>query len=187
MAEVSIMVGGRRYQMACEDGQEDRLRALARRIDEEAQALAGSGQVSEPRLLLMAALMLADKLDETEQALETAEAAPAPAPAPAAPPVIDQDLFAVSRAEAAETEAAIADIVAAARKIEEIGTRVGPTFQPDPPPSAGPGDKADDDDEADDFDDEEGVDEDADKDENPVALSPRARRAMRRAQRRQPG
>jgi len=79
MAEISIKVGGRHYQMACEDGQEDHLRSLAARIDNEAQSMMGTGQISEARLLLMSALMVADQLDEAEHALRAAPPGDAPA------------------------------------------------------------------------------------------------------------
>ncbi|WP_340108739.1 cell division protein ZapA [Pikeienuella sp. HZG-20] len=73
MAEVSIRISGRAYQIVCDDGQEARVAALAQRIDDEATALAASGgRITEARLLLMSALMLADKLDETEAALRDA-------------------------------------------------------------------------------------------------------------------
>ena len=69
MAEVSITVAGRSYALVCDPGEEARLADVARRVDREAQALmSGGGQLSEARLLLMTALMLADKLDEAEAA-----------------------------------------------------------------------------------------------------------------------
>ena len=84
MGEVSVSVAGRAYHLVCEDGEEDRLRALASRIDAEAAQFRSSGAaVPEARLLLMSALMLADKLEESEAALEAAQAGSAP---PAAPP-----------------------------------------------------------------------------------------------------
>lgn len=65
MATVDVTVGGRPYQLACEDGQERHLAALAAMVDTEARALASQiGVVGEPKLLLMAALMIADKLKE---------------------------------------------------------------------------------------------------------------------------
>jgi len=77
MGEVTISVAGRAYQVVCEDGEEDRLTAIASRVDREAQAFGGATpSLSEPRLLLMCALLLADKLDEIES---TPQAAPAPA------------------------------------------------------------------------------------------------------------
>jgi len=100
MADVSVGVGGRRYVLACEAGEERRLEALAARIDAEAQAL--SAKLTQPpneaRLLLMAALMIADRLDEAETALAAerdarAEAAP-PQAGPAAQAAPDgHDLF----------------------------------------------------------------------------------------------
>ncbi len=54
MGEVTISVAGRAYQVVCEDGEEDRLTAIAARVDQEAQAFGGATpSLSEPRLLLM--------------------------------------------------------------------------------------------------------------------------------------
>lgn len=70
MATVDVTVGGRQYQLACEDGQEAHLTAVAALVDAEARALSRQvGVVGEARLLLMAALMIADRLrDATETA-----------------------------------------------------------------------------------------------------------------------
>jgi cell division protein ZapA len=65
MAEVALAIGGRSYTIACRDGGEDHLRALAARVDakvEEARGVVGSA--SEVRQLLFAALLLADDLSE---------------------------------------------------------------------------------------------------------------------------
>ena len=68
MAEVTVDVGGRSYRLACENGEEDHLTALASRIDAEARRLVRSmGQMPEGRLMLMAALMVADKLHDAEK------------------------------------------------------------------------------------------------------------------------
>ena len=65
MAEVTIEVGGRRYDVACRDGEEAQLRNLARMVDEKAeQARAIVGAVNESRQLLLAALLLADELSD---------------------------------------------------------------------------------------------------------------------------
>lgn len=73
MAEVSVNISGRSYRIGCDSGQEERVKSLAARIDAEAKALsAGGGQITESRLLLMSALMLADKLDEAEAAASQA-------------------------------------------------------------------------------------------------------------------
>lgn len=94
MGEVTISVAGRAYQVVCEDGEEDRLTAIAARVDREAQAFGGATpSLSEPRLLLMCALLLADKLDEVESA-------PQAAPAPAASAGAEVDMAFVDEATA---------------------------------------------------------------------------------------
>ena len=65
MAQVSISVNGRDYQIACEDGEEEHIAYLAQYINHHVDNLVESvGQVGEARLLLMAALVLADELSE---------------------------------------------------------------------------------------------------------------------------
>ncbi len=65
MATVDVTVGGRQYQLACEDGQEAHLASVAAMVDAEAKALSKQiGVMGEARLLLMAALMIADKLKD---------------------------------------------------------------------------------------------------------------------------
>lgn len=77
MGEVTISVAGRAYQVVCEDGEENRLAAIAARVDHEAQAFGGATpSLSESRLLLMCALLLADKLDEVETAPQAAPPPP---------------------------------------------------------------------------------------------------------------
>ena len=39
MAQVSVTINGRRFNMACEDGQEDHLTALAREFDTRIEGL----------------------------------------------------------------------------------------------------------------------------------------------------
>ena len=68
MAEVTIEVGGRRYDVACRDGEEEQLRNLARLVDEKARrAHASVGGMNEARQLLLAALLLADELNDLRQ------------------------------------------------------------------------------------------------------------------------
>jgi cell division protein ZapA len=68
MAEVSIEVGGRRYDVACRDGEEPQLRRVALLVDQKAeQARSAVGNANESRLLLLAALLLADELNDVRQ------------------------------------------------------------------------------------------------------------------------
>lgn len=68
MGQVVVDIGGRRYPLSCRDGDEAHLAALAASIAEKAEGLTGSlGAMSESRLLLMAALMVADELHEARR------------------------------------------------------------------------------------------------------------------------
>jgi cell division protein ZapA len=59
---VNVMVNSRAYTIACDDGEEDHLRELAAHVDAKVKELLTSvGQVGEARLLLMAALLIADE------------------------------------------------------------------------------------------------------------------------------
>lgn len=79
MAQIEILVNERIYKVACQDGQEDRLRRLAAHLDQEAQTLARDlGQIGEARLLLLAALTVCDELFEVRDKLAAAEAGALP-------------------------------------------------------------------------------------------------------------
>ena len=63
MAQVDVSVNGQSYRIACEDGQEDRLVDLAAMVDGKVLYLVNQiGQVGSNRLLVMAALIIADEL-----------------------------------------------------------------------------------------------------------------------------
>lgn len=65
MAEVTLSIAGRNYAISCRDGEEPHLRTLAERVDRKAtEARSAVGDTSEPRLLLLSALLLADELHE---------------------------------------------------------------------------------------------------------------------------
>ena len=70
MATVTVEVNGRSYAVGCADGQEERVVALARQFDQHVRSVADSvGQVGDLRLFLMAALLLADELQDARTAL----------------------------------------------------------------------------------------------------------------------
>ena len=78
MATVTVEVNGRPYAVGCADGQEDRVKALARQFDGHVRQVAGEvGHVGDIRLFLMAGLLLADELLEIRSA---GGGAPAAAP-----------------------------------------------------------------------------------------------------------
>ena len=79
MAEVSITIAGRAYDLFCEDGEETELRRLAAIVEAKAiQAQDLVGSASEARTLLFAALFLAD---DAGSAQKPAVASPTPQPA----------------------------------------------------------------------------------------------------------
>lgn len=68
MGQINVTIGGRSYPLACRDGEEERLTKLAAHVDAKATELAGTlGQMSEPRLLLMSAILIADEVFESRE------------------------------------------------------------------------------------------------------------------------
>lgn len=62
MATVTVQVNGNGYVVGCEDGQEPHVETLAREFDAKVREVAQQvGKVTELRLFLMAALVLADE------------------------------------------------------------------------------------------------------------------------------
>jgi cell division protein ZapA len=67
MAQVTISLNGRDYPIACGEGEEARIRELAREIDGRIKGFVGQmGQVGEARLLVLALLTLADEVADTK-------------------------------------------------------------------------------------------------------------------------
>ena len=65
MPLVNVLVNGRAYTVACDEGEEAHVRELGQYVDKRVRELSGSvGQVGDARLLLMAALVVADELAE---------------------------------------------------------------------------------------------------------------------------
>ena len=74
MGQVNATIAGRQYRLACEDGQEDHLLALAKDIDTRIIDLRRKfGEIGDTRLTVMAALMLADEMTETRQKFRVLE------------------------------------------------------------------------------------------------------------------
>ncbi len=74
MPEIEIEIGGRTFEVACQEGEEHYLRFAAKMLDEEAAVLTAQiGRIPEARMLLMAGLMLADKTAGMQDKLREAE------------------------------------------------------------------------------------------------------------------
>jgi cell division protein ZapA len=74
MGQVTVTIAGKVYRMACGDGEEAHLEGLAAlydsRIDEMRKGL---GELGDMRLHVMAALMLADEMQDAKKRLAAAE------------------------------------------------------------------------------------------------------------------
>ncbi len=123
MADLDIIIGGRSFTVACQEGEEHFLRTAAAMLDSEAQPLVGQlGRLPEGRLLLMAGLMLADRTAAVEDELRTLRARlqeiedrPAPKPTRVEVPVIPQSVTDTLAEMAARTEAMADRLEEAAR------------------------------------------------------------------------
>ncbi|MGI4877680.1 MAG: cell division protein ZapA [Janthinobacterium lividum] len=83
MGQVRVGIGGRSYPLSCGDGEEEHIAALAALLSAKADELtAAIGTMSEPRLLLMAGIQVADELFAARNGGATASAAPEPKAAP---------------------------------------------------------------------------------------------------------
>ncbi|MFZ2108294.1 MAG: cell division protein ZapA [Roseiarcus sp.] len=64
MSQVSVTIDGRKYR-ACNEGEEARLESLADMIDEKiGEMRTAFGEIGDQRLVIMAALTIADNLAE---------------------------------------------------------------------------------------------------------------------------
>jgi cell division protein ZapA len=72
MAQVSVTIDGRKYRLACNEGEEARLEQLAGMVDDKINELRRAfGEIGDQRLVVMAALTFADQYAEARAAAET--------------------------------------------------------------------------------------------------------------------
>ena len=70
MADVRLSIASREYIVTCKDGEEPHLQTLGAMVDDMARTAGGaSGGLNESRSLLFSALLLADKLHESNQSV----------------------------------------------------------------------------------------------------------------------
>lgn len=113
MPDVTISIGGRDFQVACQTGEEHFLRAAAAMLNAEAEPLVQQmGRLPEARMLLMSGLMLADKTAALEDEnrdlkarLAAIEARPVPPAEKVEVPVIPPQVFETMAEIAARAEA----------------------------------------------------------------------------------
>ncbi|MGE5369131.1 MAG: cell division protein ZapA [Chloroflexota bacterium] len=72
MAAVIVNIAGRTYRLSCDDGEEPRLEQLARYVEGKIYSMRDSfKEVGEPRLVVMAALAIADEAEDARNKVET--------------------------------------------------------------------------------------------------------------------
>ncbi len=137
MAEISVRINNRQYKVACPDGQEERLGRLASYLDQRVVGLAGQAgggpAPGEAQLLVIASLMMADELGESQQDLNLLRAAPPQVkeiPDPASVRAAEAARATASAAEAklagalAAEDKVAAGVEALAEKIERMAERL---------------------------------------------------------------
>jgi len=119
MSQVTVTINGRQFRMACEDGQESHLEALAADFDQRIERMRKNfGEIGDTRLSVMAALTVADELAETSARLQQLEQELATL----------QDVRVGSAERATATQAAVAAALnSAAERIERITRRLNQT------------------------------------------------------------
>ena len=119
MPEVNVEINGRKYRMACEDGQEAHLLGLAERFNRHVDAFKGDfGEIGDTRLTVMAGIAVMDELAEAERRIAA----------------LKQDIASLSQAgeeltsESEDLERSFAKrLNEVARKIEAIATAIDET------------------------------------------------------------
>ena len=74
MPEVNVEINGRKYRMACEEGQQQHLIGLAERLNSHVESLKGAvGEIGDNRLTVMAGIAVVDELAEAEKRIKALE------------------------------------------------------------------------------------------------------------------
>ena len=67
MTELEISIGGRIFSVACDNEEQEKVKEAAALINEEAESIQSQlGQLPESKMLLLSALMIADRLVDVE-------------------------------------------------------------------------------------------------------------------------
>lgn len=131
MPEVNVEINGRKYRMACEEGQQQHLLDLANRFNGQVDGLKGAfGEIGDNRLTVMAGIAVLDELVEAERRLSVLQAQ------------VDELMHAgqAISSEADLTEQKfIRKLSEVARKIEAVAQALDETGpSPTPAPTGGP-------------------------------------------------
>lgn len=122
MPQITVRVNDRPYTMVCDDGEEPHLQELAEFLDGEVANLKENfGQVGDSRLLMMAGLVVADKLSEALSRIESMQEE--------VQSLKDSRTAAVERSKSSE-DAVAEKLDAAAKRIESLHEQLNAVGQP---------------------------------------------------------
>lgn len=120
MATVGVTIAGRTYRMACGEGEEGHLQALAKHVDTKlAELRKGFGEIGDTRLVIMTAITVADELFEARRRVAELESQLADAAASRADGEALRDALATDVAGA--LDAATARLERIAQHLNEAG------------------------------------------------------------------
>ncbi|MEF3367954.1 cell division protein ZapA [Methylocystis sp. 9N] len=113
MAAVVVSIAGRTYRMSCEDGEETRIEELARYVEDKIASMRGNfAEIGEQRIIVMAALAIADEASDARAKAQTMERNAT---------ALGAALEAMRKENAARVARATEAIDDAARRLEKLG------------------------------------------------------------------
>jgi len=116
MAAVIVSIAGRTYRLSCDDGEEPRLEQLARYVESKILSMKdGFKEIGEQRIVVMAALSIADEATDARGKLQAMEMDVA---------ALRAELDSVKKAAAALEERVSGAVEEAARRIEQLNTEL---------------------------------------------------------------
>jgi cell division protein ZapA len=93
MAQVTLRINGYAYTLGCQDGEEAHLHAMAAEVDQRIESVkASAGPSGEARMLVIAALLMADDIYELRQKLAAGGQDPAQDSAGGSAPAVESRL-----------------------------------------------------------------------------------------------
>ena len=119
MAQVTVVINGRQFRLACEEGQEAHLKRLAEDLDRRIGGLRKQfGEIGDTRLTIMAALMVSDEVTESGTKLRKLEEELA---------TLNQARIASAEHAQATQAAIVAALNSAAERIEKLTRQLNQT------------------------------------------------------------
>ncbi len=127
MAVAIVTIAGRSYRLGCDEGQEKRLEELAASVDGKIAAMRKNvGEIGDLRLIVMAAIEIADEAADARAKIETLEAEVAS---------LREKIEASQRRDAAIEARLAKSFDAAATRLERLAQQLaGDIGEPDSPP-----------------------------------------------------